>query len=209
MNIVKHNGCTITIERDEFPQNPRTEWDNLGTMVCFHKRYNLGDKHGLNITSDDFANWDELEAFLHEQQGALVVLPLFLYDHSGITISTGRFSCAWDSGQVGFIFVSKGRAESECPRKEAESDAAYNDRIKDYLIGEVKTYDDYLTGEVYGYSVTDDATGTEGDSCFGFYGYEETKDGSYMMGEARSAADWLRKKCDSLAAETSLAECCP
>jgi hypothetical protein len=31
---------------------------------------------------------------------------LYLYDHGGITISTGPFSCPRDSGQVGFIYAS-------------------------------------------------------------------------------------------------------
>jgi len=33
----------LKIEQDTDPMNPRTDWDNLGTMVCFHKLYDLGD----------------------------------------------------------------------------------------------------------------------------------------------------------------------
>ena len=33
----------LKIVQDTDPESPRT-WDNLGTMVCFHKRYELGDK---------------------------------------------------------------------------------------------------------------------------------------------------------------------
>ena len=36
-----------------------------------------------------------------------VVLPVYMYDHSGITINTTGFSCPWDSGMVGIIYVSK------------------------------------------------------------------------------------------------------
>ena len=36
-----------------------------------------------------------------------VILPLYLYDHSGITMNTTGFSCGWDSGVVGFIYCSK------------------------------------------------------------------------------------------------------
>mgnify|MGYP003341339394 FL=1 len=35
----------LEIEQDDNGYNPRTEWDNVTTMLCFHKRYNLGDKH--------------------------------------------------------------------------------------------------------------------------------------------------------------------
>ena len=94
----------LEIEQDSSPDSPRT-WDNLGTMVCFHKRYNLGDK--TDYRSSDYDSWDELKQGIIENEGEVVILPLFLYDHSGITISTTPFSCNWDSGQVGFIFVSK------------------------------------------------------------------------------------------------------
>ena len=37
---------------------------------------------------------------LVEQMDGMVILPLYLYDHSGITMNTCGFSCPWDSGQV-------------------------------------------------------------------------------------------------------------
>ena len=35
---------------------------------------------------------------LVEQMEGMVILPLYLYDHSGITMNTTGFSCPWDSG---------------------------------------------------------------------------------------------------------------
>ena len=32
------------IYTDEDAANPRTEFDNVGTMVCWHRGYNLGDE---------------------------------------------------------------------------------------------------------------------------------------------------------------------
>ena len=29
---------TLFVVHDDEPINPREEWDNFGTMVCFHKR---------------------------------------------------------------------------------------------------------------------------------------------------------------------------
>ena len=34
----------LIVKRENYPDNPRN-WDNIGTMVCFHSRYDLGDKH--------------------------------------------------------------------------------------------------------------------------------------------------------------------
>ena len=32
----------LVIEQDQFPEDPRS-WDNLGTMLCCHREYQLGD----------------------------------------------------------------------------------------------------------------------------------------------------------------------
>jgi hypothetical protein len=132
----------LKIERDEDPMNPRTEWDNLGTMVCFHNRYDLGDK--TDYRSKDYNGWDELKQGILENEGEVVILPLYLYDHSGITISTSSFDCRWDSGQIGFIFVSKHTIKKE---------GIDETKVIEYLKGEVETYDKYLTGENYRYTI--------------------------------------------------------
>ena len=157
----------LEIEQDSSPDSPRT-WDNLGTMVCFHKRYNLGDK--TDYRSSDYDSWDELKQGIIENEGEVVILPLFLYDHSGITISTTPFSCNWDSGQVGFIFVSKHKIKKE---------GIDETKVLDYLKGEVETYDQYLTGDVWGYRIYEVETCSMGhehktlvNSCWGFFGEE-------------------------------------
>jgi hypothetical protein len=54
------------------------------------------------------------------------------------------------------------------------------------LAGEVKTFDQYLRGDVYGYVVTD-PDGNEVDSCWGLYGIEDAEQ------EARSALDFAAR----------------
>ena len=49
----------LKIEQDTDPMNPRTDWDNITTIICFHKRYELGDK--TEYKSDNFDSWDELK----------------------------------------------------------------------------------------------------------------------------------------------------
>lgn len=139
----------IKIEQSDYTENPRREWDNLGTMVCFHKRYDLGDKHQLR--SNDFDSWQELEKHLIKKMGAVVILPLYLYDHGGITMSTGPFDCPWDSGQVGFIYVNRETLQKEYGVKKVTQ--KFKEKIIEYLISEVKTYDQYLTGDVYEFTI--------------------------------------------------------
>jgi hypothetical protein len=45
LDSIEYKGHTINIFPDGDAPNPRKEFDSLGTMVCFHRRYNLGDRH--------------------------------------------------------------------------------------------------------------------------------------------------------------------
>ena len=164
----------IEVIQDESPSSPRED-DNLGTMVCFHGRYDLGDKH--NYKSGDYNGWDEMEKNIIKNENVGVILPLYLYDHSGITISTSPFSCNWDSGQIGFIFISKEKMLKEYGGKIVTQ--TLKDKVEGYLKSEVETYDQYLTGDVYGYRVSEVKVCSEGheheeelDSCWGYYGQE-------------------------------------
>jgi len=180
----------IEVIQDESPSSPRED-DNLGTMVCFHGRYDLGDKH--NYKSGDYNGWDEMEKNIIKNENVGVILPLYLYDHSGITMNTTGFSCGWDSGQVGFIFISKEKMLKEYGGKIVTQ--TLKDKVEGYLKSEVETYDQYLTGDVYGYRVSEVKTCSEGheheeelDSCWGYYGQEN------CMLEGVGIVDYLLEK---------------
>lgn len=181
IETIQYNGATIKIEQDQSPMNPRTDWDNLGTMVCFHKRYSLGDEsHGFN--SSDYDSWGELAKAI-EKNDVAAILPLYLYDHSGITMSTGEFSCRWDSGQVGFIFITKKKAREEFGIKRITKE--WRDKLEGYLKSEVETYDQYLTGDVYSFEV--EFEDGETDSCGGFFGSNHEESG--LLENAKSSID--------------------
>src|SRR5579864_4230829 len=95
-------GKIIKIYPDEDAENPR-DWDNLGTMICFHRRYQLGDKHTFQ-TPADFDEWRNKE---NPEDYLAIILPLYLLDHSGLRMSVSSFHDHWDSGQVGWIYVTK------------------------------------------------------------------------------------------------------
>ncbi len=192
---VASNGIkTAVILRDPDPINPR-EWDNVGKMICWHGRYNLGDNHqykDVSYFASEMANKlvdlrsmlgfiqtgktadlrlvpedDHLRLQFHYQFGKndgnwydsriavtndlklldgveeetakedildscwpkevlqmcidadqLAILPLYLYDHSGLAMSTGSFigrahHAEWDSGQVGYVYMTKETAMKE------------------------------------------------------------------------------------------------
>lgn len=163
----------IDVVYDESPINPRED-DNLGTMVCFNSRYNLGDKH--NYTKSNYNSWEELEADIIKTEKVGVILPLMIYDHSGITMYIGTSGDRWDSSRVGFIFISKKKMCEEYGYKRVSKKLI--ERVTKYLHSEVETYDSYIKGECYGYRITDTEKDELVESCWGYY------DEDYCMSEA-------------------------
>lgn len=177
---LKYKGKLIEIKYDEDPEDPRN-WDNLGTMYCVHSKYKLGDEHDLSI--------DEIQEYVARKD--VIALPLHLYDHGGITMNIGGYSCPWDSRQVGFITITLDKIREEFKVKRVSKQL--RNKIIEYLTSEVSTYDNYLTGQVYGYDV-------EGESCWGYYSIEDA------MSEAKSIIDWnvkeeLKKHLNKLKAQ--------
>ena len=75
----ENDDVRLSIYLDESPESPR-EWDNLGTMVCAHRRYSLGDEKADQ--DDQYRSWEEqLEEEILKPNGgedAVVYLPLCL-----------------------------------------------------------------------------------------------------------------------------------
>lgn len=98
-----------------------------------------------------------------------IVLPVYLYDHSGLSISTRPFSCPWDSGQVGWVVASRDNILKEYGGQKLTQ--AKLERAETLLRSEVDTYDHYLRGDCVGYELY--KGGKMVDSCWGFLGDEK------------------------------------
>lgn len=173
----EYNGHVIDIVYDNNPDDPRN-WDNLGTMICFHRRYSLGDRH--DYKSEDFSDWGEVYRGILKDTGPAIILPLYLYDHSIQSISTKSFygraqHATWDSGQIGWIVCPDRKIREEFGVKRIS--AKLRARVTERLINEVETYDHYIQGDVFGYVIDDD------ESCYGYYGIDECES------EAQAAVD--------------------
>lgn len=164
----------LRVIHDDMAIDPRENFDHLGTMVCWHRRYNLGDKHSFD-SPGDFMDW------LRSEYGknGYIILPVYMYDHSGIALSTSRsypFNDSWDAGQVGWIYVTKEKVRSEYSVNRVTR--LLREKVLDVLVSEVELYSDYVSGNVWGFEVYEVCTcdkchcGREEfvDSCFGFYG---------------------------------------
>jgi hypothetical protein len=145
--------------------SPR-DYDNVGTIVAGHRRYGLGDDGAPEIDWSDFDGWEAIDRHLRDECGAVAVLPIYMYDHSGITLSTEPFSCPWDSGRVGAIYATAEAVEAIL------GEDATEDAILKALRGEVADYSQYVCGDIWCF-VIEDGYGNVIDSCCGFFSEED------------------------------------
>ena len=150
METIMYKGYEINIDYDDTPCDPR-EWDNMWTMVCNHRRYNLWDEklwYNWESFIDDLMEhlWVTDSEFMKDY----IYKPLYLYDHSGISMNTWWFNCWWDSWQVWYIYVSRADAREAMWVKKLDTN-----KVIDLLEAEVECYDRYLTWQVYMWNVWD------------------------------------------------------
>lgn len=198
---VKHE-LSIHQDCDSESVSPR-EYDRRNHMYCFHRNYNLGDSHSYDSIDDLIvalikesslkgSNATKLEAILDREDlsrkekhkliidklnmsGDMCIKYLYLYDHSGITISTHDFNDPWDSGIVGIIYTTKAETLKEACYAD---DITWSNIASDFIEEDVSLYDQWLTGDVYGFTlekVTEcSCCGHEEKECIdsmgGFYG---------------------------------------
>jgi hypothetical protein len=145
-----------------------------------------------------------------------LMLPLSLLDHSGVHMWVGSGPHwsdpgGWDSGQVGFIYMSLADVEKEYGDRSPES----IEKATKYLTGEVEEYDQYLTGDVYGFQLFEivrEPVGPDRDveravvdgtpvwlertdfSCWGFFGNDWAENGvrDYLPEDARHLVEKLK-----------------
>ena len=151
--------------------DPRLGEGNETIILCAHRRYRLGDEQ-FNDRASIEARREEIEA----EGGALQAL--YLYDHSGITVSTHPFSCTWDSGQIGWVGME---AEKLAARGLGADD---EEAIGTIVEEEIATWNAYLQGRVYAFSRTRIVTcerghehETELERGHGFYGDDHVRSG--------------------------------
>lgn len=160
-----YKGYTITIEQDEYPDNPDVwnEFDQVFMQSMHHQFYvefpKQVNKRNLRL------NW--------------WVLPLYAYIHSGVALSLDNtrypYNDQWDACQVGYVFVKRGRLSG---------------KSREQALGTAQRYIDewnmFLDGNIYGYVIE----APENDSHYiesicGFY----AEDWEEVLREARESVD--------------------
>lgn len=164
--------------------------------------------HTVRIPADDidycaeemagsFSEQEKLDMI--EATGEIVWLLISIYDHSGISIwlggIDGHVDARWDCSTIGFAYVEKCTAEKEGALR-AGKNGLYNGHKSwqewayDVMESEMETYEQYVTGEVFGYMV-EGGDGYCDDSCWGFYGTDEIP---RMIEQAKVEIDWALER---------------
>ena len=192
---IQYKNHTIKIQYDEFcDMHPRTDCDNLGSMVMFHSRYTLPNEGNYN--KNDYNSWNELRKAIIRKENPAVILPIYMYEHSGVALKVGSFQgllpqghAEFDTCMVGFIYISKADARKEYGWKQITK--TRREQLEKYLTGDVEIYSQFLNGEVFGYVITDaddEEIEADGSQSWGYYGYDHEKSG--LIEEAKNVIDW-------------------
>lgn len=176
----------LKIVNDNDAECPLRAWDNYFSFLSCHRRYyteskfkTIYDNANNSFSQDDFDSLDEIEAFLSKQ--GYIWVKVYMYSHSGDTISTAPFGCHFDSGVFGYLYATREqildafggkRLTAELKRKALEGMESFVN----------ETWDAYISGEVYGYEILDENDESV-DSCYGFYGEKYAKqEGEAVLG---------------------------
>lgn len=229
-----HAGVTVNICWEEFDQgiaNPRDDDGHLSTFYLYRPGYTLGDEQLPSNGLDEIAcpacdgegdenckrceGWAGVEPTLAEfarSEDAIAIAPLFIFEHSMMSISKGatvfldedegahvetdsrgRFmgdDAGWDTSFSGFALVTREAYDACWPERKGEIDKEW---IEKAIEAEVEEYDLYLRGEVYWFEVAPGTIAEE--TCGGFLGTD------YIKEAANESAEYAAKRLATDAAE--------
>lgn len=154
---------TVKVFYDEDAISPRKDFDYI-TKVVTTNNYSFGDE---TQSIEDIKDRLSDKSFMNDN----IVLPIYAYIHSGMTISTTSFNDRWDSGQIGYIFVSKETVRAEYNVSRISS--RLRKRVINMMASEISTeLDKFVRGEIYRFEVYNENDELI-DSCSGFYSIED------------------------------------
>ena len=175
---------SVRLEQDDNARSPQEDGDHGLFLVAKHRQFFVAPPE----SEKNF----EIQEVLDAHKKTHHVFPLEAYIHSGVALALsgeGNFpDRQWDVSQLGLVFVSK----AEWPAPAAARKAA---------LGYVATWNQYLSGDVYGYVVAEHETAGDPqsaiiddhvESCWGYYGEEHAK------AEGKQALEGVATKADEI-----------
>ena len=164
-----YQGYEIKVYRDEDYELPNSWGDTELFLIARHRDFTV--EPPLDSTFDSVVS---------DYAKTHWILGLEAYIHSGVALALSKEGSfpyrQWDVSQLGVVFVSK-------------KDARTRKKARELALELIETWNDALSGSVYGYEVTfqDEVI----DSCWGFYGDYERKGG--LLDEAKGSIKCNRR----------------
>ena len=162
-------GFSVEIFADDCATENPLEWSDT-VLVTAHRRSDFG---GIRLPFDACSIEDAFDEHLADnglERRDVIWEPVYLYDHSGYALSTSPFGDRWDSGRLGFIYVSRAAIRQEFRAKRIS--AKLEERIVTRLEAELDLVENWLNGEIYRYHIPDLDQG-----CGGFFGCNHERSG--------------------------------
>lgn len=166
IETIKYKGIDIETFYDSDAESPDYWGNNEFFLVYDHRQF--------NVKRNGFDPYD-IHVCLQEGKklyNGYYAFPVYAYIHSGVALSLSRdsypFTDRWDVSTTGFMLVKRQKG-------------TYTEN-KAFEIAEacIKSWNIYLSGEVYGYSST-------AGNCCGFYGKDGYKE---MIEQAKEEIDF-------------------
>ena len=151
---------------------------SICTVDLFHRRegcwvgsdYNWSDYKGVRDRYTDPNDESYIRSLKELRRKGGVLLPVYCYQHGNVTFKCSTFSDPWDSGQVGYAYMTtKQIAELGWPKGKRGRKAAAEEYIR-HCVGEMAAW---ANGDIYGFSIYDkdgefiDGSGEFYDSHYG------------------------------------------
>lgn len=185
----------ISVYYDDEPLNPRHDYSNFSHFALGHNRYDVGDKDTIsdlrtlimehpNFRKEYHYDYNlnalpDLEALGLEMDVFAIHMPVYGYEHGDLAVSlsrTGQFADQFDSGKLGFIYVTKQDIRDNFGKKYVTK--ALIERSKSVILGEFEEYKSFIEGNTFGFSVYADESKEGVEDCMhGFIGDDLEKNG--------------------------------
>ncbi len=146
-DVITIKGYDVEIDYERNAENPREYFGFSSTLATAHHKYSFGGKE-LRHNANNLAQ--AIEWHLREQGLTLddiIYHAVYLYDHSGISLSTTPFSCAWDSGCIGIVYAKRSDIRDEFGVRRISSQL--QQKILNRLESELELTNKWLQGDVF------------------------------------------------------------
>ena len=142
---IDYKGYKIKIAYDEDCESPDDWGDDERFLVLTHKQFDVQRKGFRPIDIYNHLNNkvgdEDFEKYNNPEYDNYYIFQVEAHIHSGIVLRlfNGRKQCQWDSSVTGFVLIKKEDTTEE--------------QAKEYAERLIETWNQYLSGEVYGYVV--------------------------------------------------------